>query len=322
MKAIVLAGGYATRLWPITRHRPKMFLPIGEETVIDRIFRELEAEKRISEVFVSTNERFADDFRDHLAASPYEKLHLSVEGTREEDEKFGVIGALGELIEREGIDDDVLVIAGDNLISFEVGEFIDFYETNAAPCIAAYDVGSIDRAQSYGVVELDGERLVGFEEKPERPSSTLVSIACYAFPQASLSRLPAYLAAGENPDEPGWFIKWLYRQTDVYAFSFDQAWFDIGTPESYLDAVRWCLDGEAIVHPDATVERTTVGENVHVMEGATVTDCNLESSVIFGGSTLRNCDIRRCIIDRNTEIDGIDLNGALIGAHTQISNGS
>ncbi|MFW6376839.1 MAG: nucleotidyltransferase family protein, partial [archaeon] len=100
MKAVVLAGGYATRLWPITKHRPKMFLPIGETTVIDRIFSDLEADDRIDEVYVSTNDRFAEDFEDYLAASDFEKPTLSVEDTTHEDEKFGVVGALAQLVDR------------------------------------------------------------------------------------------------------------------------------------------------------------------------------------------------------------------------------
>ena len=111
MDAIVLAGGFATRLWPITRNRPKMFLPIGDTLVIDRIFRELEADDRIDDVYVSTNQEFAEEFQDHIDESPFEKPRLSVEDAREEGEKFGVIGALAELVEREGLDSDTLVIA-------------------------------------------------------------------------------------------------------------------------------------------------------------------------------------------------------------------
>ena len=119
MKAVVLAGGYATRLWPITKNRPKMLLPVGETTVVDRIFRELEDDDRIEEVYVSTNERFADEFESHIADSDFEKPRLSVEDTTEESEKFGVVGALGQLVDREGVDDDLLVVAGDNLMGFD-----------------------------------------------------------------------------------------------------------------------------------------------------------------------------------------------------------
>lgn len=321
MDAVVLAGGYATRLWPITKHRPKMLLPVGETTVIDRIFHELESDHRVDDVYVSTNERFVDDFRAHLAASSFEKPLLSVEETVEEDEKLGVIGALAQLINREDIHEDTLVIAGDNLISFDVSDFIDFYADHATTCLAAYDVGSLDRAKSYGVLALDGTRVVGFDEKPDRPESTLVSIACYAFPADTLARLDAYLTDGNNPDEPGWFLQWLHPRDPVHAFAFDGAWFDIGTPESYLDAVAWTLNGDTLIEDSASVKNTDLGENVHVMAGARVVDSRLDRTVVFPDATVADCDLRSSIIDEETHLENLDLAEALIGAHTRIANG-
>jgi glucose-1-phosphate thymidylyltransferase len=321
MKAVVLAGGYATRLWPITKHRPKMFLPVGDSTVIDQIFAELEADDRVDEVYVSTNERFADDFREHLADSEFDKPRLTVEDTTEEDEKFGVVGALAQLFDRENITDDTLVIAGDNLISFGVSDFIDFFEAKGASTLAAYDVGSRERAKSYGLVELDGEQVVDFQEKPDDPKSTLVSIACYAFTAETIPQLDEYLESGNNPDEPGWFVQWLQERNPVYAYTFDEAWFDIGTPESYLEAVGWKLDGENRIADSATVENTTVGENVHVMPGAAVVNSSVNNSIVFPSATIQDCDIRDSIIDEKTRVENMDLAGALIGAHTQILNG-
>ncbi|MFC6732012.1 MULTISPECIES: NDP-sugar synthase [unclassified Haladaptatus] len=320
MQAVVLAGGYATRLWPITKHRPKMFLPVGEETVIDRIFDQLEADDRIEHVYVSTNERFAEDFEQHLDESTYEKPRLSVEETTEEDEKFGVIGALAQLVEREGIDDDLLVIAGDNLISFQVSEFIDFFDEKRNPVLAAYDVGSLDRAKSYGLVDIDGDVIVDFQEKPDNPKSTLVSIACYAFPQDALL-FEEYLNGGNNPDEPGWFIQWLFSRQEVNAYTFEGAWYDIGTPESYLEAIAWSLGGENIVADSASLDNVTLGENVLIMEGATLENVNVDQSVIFPNATIENCDLRECIIDEETHVANVDLAGALIGAHTHLTNG-
>ncbi|MFP8954772.1 sugar phosphate nucleotidyltransferase [Natrialbaceae archaeon A-arb3/5] len=322
MKAIVLAGGYATRLWPITRHRPKMLLPVGDTTVIDRIFTELEGDDRITDVFVSTNRRFAEHFRDHIASSRYEKLTLTVEETTAETEKLGVVGALAQLVEREGIDEDTIVIAGDNLLSFDVSEFVDFFEEGGVPALAAYDVGSHDKASSYGVVELDGEQVVDFQEKPDEPASSLVSIACYGFPAETIDLLSTYLEAGNNPDEPGWFVQWLLDRQPVRAFPFEEAWFDIGTPESYLDALAWEFEGDARVAETATVDGSTLGENVHVMDGAEVVDAHLSESIVFPNATLRDCEVRSSIIDRDTAIDGLQLSGAQIGAHTQIVNGN
>ncbi|WP_229112873.1 sugar phosphate nucleotidyltransferase [Halapricum desulfuricans] len=321
MHAVVLAGGYATRLWPITKNRPKMFLPIGETTVVDRVLSDLEADDRIEDVYVSTNERFAADFREHLSESGFDKPRLSIEETTEEDEKFGVVGALAQLVEREGIDgEDLLVVAGDNLISFDMGAFIDRFQTHGSTTIAAYDVGSLEKATEYGVVELDGDRVVSFEEKPADPASTLVSIACYAFPAEDI-RFEAYLDGDNNPDEPGWFVQWLVENSEVHAYPFEGAWFDIGTPESYLEAVAWELDGESRIADSATVESAEIGGNVHVAEGATVTDSTLERSIVFRNTTISGCELRDSIIDRDTHLENLDLGGALIGAHTKIANG-
>ncbi|MFB6224654.1 MAG: sugar phosphate nucleotidyltransferase [Haloarcula sp.] len=321
MKAIVLAGGYATRLWPVTKNRPKMLLPVGDMTVIDQILGELEEDNRITDVFVSTNQRFADDFRDHISASSFEKPSLTVEETADEDEKFGVVGALAQLIDREGLgDEDLLVIAGDNLISFDIAEFIDYFEQYDDPTLAAYDVGSREKAKSYGLIELAGDEITNFQEKPDDPNSTLVSIACYAFPAGSI-RFDEYLSAGNNPDEPGWFIQWLVDDGPVRAFTFDDAWYDIGTPESYLEAVAWGLDGENHIATDATVKNTTLGENVHVLPGAEIVDSSIDRSIVFPNTTIVDSDIRESIIDHDTQVESLELAGALIGAHTELSSG-
>ncbi|SDJ94956.1 glucose-1-phosphate thymidylyltransferase [Halovenus aranensis] len=320
MDAIVLAGGYATRLWPITKSRPKMLLPIGEQTVIGTVFEELEADDRIDDVYVSTNEKFAAEFEEYLANSPYDKPQLSIEDTTAEAEKFGVVGALGQLVDRENLTDDTLVIAGDNLICFDVSDFLDTFEANAAPTIAAYDVGSYERATSYGLVDLNNDGVVTeFQEKPDDPNSTLVSIACYAFTADTLSLFEGYLAGDNNPDEPGWFIQWLQNREQVHAFTFDEPWFDIGTPESYLDAIAWYLDGENAIHREATVENCDLQENVQVMAGATVRESTLSNTIVFPNASITDSEIRNSLIDEQTQVTSLDLSGAVIGAHTQLN---
>ena len=321
MKAIVLAGGYATRLWPVTKYRPKMLLPIGDTTVIDRILADLEADERISDVYASTNERFAATFRTHLSSGRFEKATVSVEGSTGEAEKLGVVGALEQLVEREDIDEPTVVVAGDNLISFDVDSFVDFFSERTGPAIAAYDVGSREKAKSYGVVELDGETVVDFQEKPAEPDSTLVSIACYGFTEEVLEALPAYLDGGNNPDEPGWFIQWLQDRTRVSAFPFDEAWFDIGTLESYLDAVAWHLDGKARVSNRASIENAEIGENAHVMAGAEVVDSVVENAIVFPNATIENSLVRSSIVDRDARIDGVALEYDLVGEGSWIQTG-
>ena len=322
MKAVVLAGGYATRLWPITRQRPKMFLPLGETTIVDRLYDGLERDDRIDTAYVSTNERFASAFEEHIAEGPWTKPQLSVEETREEGEKFGVVGALAELIDRESIDDDLLVLAGDNVIDFELGAFLDRFDRRHAPTIAVHDVGDRERAASYGVVELDDDRVVAFREKPDEPEGTLVSTGCYAFPRDTLPLITEYLEAGNDPDEPGWFVSWLHSREPTYAFAFEGEWFDVGTLESYLDAVAWHLDGESLVEESASLEGTTVGSNVHVMAGTSLVDVDVERAVIFSEATLERATVRGSIVDEGATLEGVDLDGAMIGAYTQLPDGS
>ncbi len=318
MDAVVLAGGYATRLWPITRHRPKMFLPVGETTVIDRVLGALESDARVEDVYVSTNERFAEEFTEHLRAAPYEKPRLSVEETVAEDEKLGVVGALAQLVEREGIGGtELLVVAGDNLLGFDLSEFIDFFEAGETAALAAHDVGSRERAQQFGLVELEGDRVVDFQEKPDEPASTLVSIACYAFPAEEV-RFGEYLDGENNPDEPGWFLQWLQGRSTVRAFTFADPWFDIGTPENYLDAVAWALEGGTRVAETATVDNVALGANVHVMDGATVRNATLERAVVFPNATIEDATLRESLVDHDALVRGLDSTGALIGAHSRL----
>jgi len=318
MDAVVLAGGYATRLWPVTRHRPKMFLPVGDELVVDHIFVALEADDRIDDVYVSTNEYFAEEFRAHLAERDYDKAELSVEDTTHEDEKFGVVGALAQLVDREGLDDDTLVIAGDNVIGFDVSDFLDFFEARDDPVLAAYDVGDPADASAYSTVELDGEVVTDFQEKPPDPQTSLISIACYAFPGETLPRLQEYLDDDNNPDEPGWFLQWLQARDTVRAFSFEGAWFDIGTPESYLDAVAWELDGDTMVADDATVEDSALGENVQVLPGAEITGSHVAGSVVFEDATVRDCEMRHSLVDDQAVVEHVDFSDGVLGAYSRI----
>ncbi len=320
MKCVVLAGGYATRLWPITRHRPKMLLPLGEGTVIDTILKSLEDESRIEEVYVSTNRRFKQSFESFLDDRHYEKAQLSIEETVAENEKIGVIGALAQLFEREGIrDDDLLVIGGDNLFSFNIGEFIDFFEHRGDPCLAAYDVGSRSDASAYGLVALDGDRVVEFQEKPDEPKSTLVSIACYAFPAETIQLFEDYLAGENNPDEPGWFIQWLQQRQDVFAFDFDGTWFDIGTPETYLDAVAWSLEKSQLVADDAEVSDSELGETVLIGTGASVHGSTLERTIVFGDVEVSDARLVDSIVDEEAVVSDVSLTHARIGAHSRIT---
>jgi len=319
MDAIVLAGGYATRMWPITRNRPKMLLPVGDTTVIDKTLAQLEDDDEIEDIYISTNERFATDFDNYVEEQGYQKPELSVEDTSDEDEKFGVVGALAQLIDREELEDDLLIIAGDNMVGFDIADFVDFFEDKQSPVLAAYDVGDLERAKSYGLVELDGDEVVNFQEKPDEPNTTLASIACYAFPADVLPKFDTYLADDQNPDEPGWFLQWLQNRQSVHAFTFEDVWFDIGEAAAYLDAVDWKLGGEPLIADDATVENSELNGSTHVMSGATVKDSTVTDSLIFPDAHVEDAVLTDTDFDEKATIEGLDLSESLVGSYSQLS---
>jgi len=241
MKAVILAGGYARRMWPLTKNRPKHLLPVAGRPMLDYVMDSLESIPDLEEIFLSTNMRFQGQFKKYLdGVNTKKKLRLFIEDTRSEEEKLGSVGALGYLIRESGLDDNLLVIGGDNIFGFEMTDFIEYFYSKKANTIALYDLGNREKARLYGVVHIDDDnRIIDFHEKPADPQSTLVSTACYAFTRKGVRSILRYLEEGNDPDKMGHFIEWLYRHDDVYGFVFTGVWFDIGSLESYEAADRY-----------------------------------------------------------------------------------
>lgn len=322
MKAIILAGGHATRLWPVTKNRAKPLLPLGERPIIDYIVDDIVDE--VDEIIVSTNEKFEDDFEEYTDENGLEdSVRVVVENQDSEEEKPGTIGAIINLIDQEDLEDDLVVIGGDNYQSFDGSEFIEFCREKEAPANVVYDVENLDFATQFGIVDVDDDRIVDFEEKPEEPPSTLASIAWYFFPadQVDLfNRYEEHFQDTEVPeeqylDEPGRLIEWAHEETDMYAFSFDGEWFDVGTPEGYLNATASLTDGKIV---NGEVKSSDLGENVVVMEDALVRNSELENTIVFPNAEIKDSNVRNSIIDRYSDVEDVDLNDALIGEHTSI----
>lgn len=164
---------------------------------------------------------------------------LVVEPAGREEEKLGAIGAIGYVLDKENLtNDDLLIVAGDNLFEFRLPDFVDFYKKYESPIVAFCDLKSIDRVKGkYGVGMLDkNNKVIDFQEKPIQPKSSVASTACYLFPTFALEYIQQYLKDKNNADAPGHFIAWLSRKTDVYGFTFDGAWHDIGSLEVYDQA--------------------------------------------------------------------------------------
>lgn len=228
MKALILAAGYATRLSPLTDDVPKQLLPVGGRPIVDWIVEKIRA-AGIDEIHLVTNARFAPQF-DAWA----DGVEIHDDGTASNDTRLGAIGDLQFV----GLDDDLLVIAGDNLFDYDLGGFVDFWRARQpASAVAVHDVGDRELAKQYGIVDVDGDdRIVAFVEKPAEPPSTLAATATYLYPRAHVRLVEAYLAEGNNPDQPGNFVAWLHRREPVYAYRFEGGWYDIGDRDQLLAA--------------------------------------------------------------------------------------
>ena len=237
MKAVILAAGYATRLHPLTLDRPKHLLEVGGRTMLDRLLGQLPLDE-LEVVYVVTNAKFADRFR-AWAAGRESKVEVIDDGTTSEDDKLGAIGDLELVIGSRQVDDDLVVAAGDSLFTERLDAFVQFARDRSAAAIAVYEVDELEEMTRLSSVTVDSEaRVVALEEKPERPTSKLAGIALYYYPREILPLVAEYLADGNNPDQPGRFVEWLYRRTPVYAWRVPGRWLDIGTPETLVEADR------------------------------------------------------------------------------------
>ncbi len=240
MQAVVLAGGFARRLWPLTHDRPKPLLSVAGRPIIEHILEKLGDIEEIDKVYISVNQRFEPQFRQWLAGAKFGKeLEIVAEPTTCEEDKLGAVGALGFLLRKKGISEDIIVVAGDNLFDFDMKKFIDGKD-NGFPVVALYDIEDKEKIKKkYGVVVLDEKDIIKeFHEKPEHPPSTLISTGCYFFPKKAVEMIYEYLNGKNNADAPGFFISWLAKQMAVQGFVFNgnSKWFDIGSMESYKEA--------------------------------------------------------------------------------------
>jgi glucose-1-phosphate thymidylyltransferase len=319
MKTVLLAGGHATRLWPVTKNRAKPLLPIGDRPIIDYLVQDIEA----NEVVISTNEKYAEDFRNY--ANEFDRdVTVSVESQGTEEEKPGTIGALIQLLNRQEIDEDLMVIAGDNLFSFDPMDFASFSEDRDGVSLVAYDLDSREEASQYGVVDVEGSEVRGFVEKPDNPPSSLVSTAVYYFPREHLDAFERYesfhrdhtdMPAEQYLDEPGRLIQWAVDNTQVNAYSFDGHWFDIGTPKGYIDACQQVLEGQ---HIEGETHDSEVQDSV-VMDGATIRDSEVTSSIVFPGADIHGSELERSVIDRDASVKEKDLESSVVGQYSTIS---
>ena len=241
MKVIILAAGYATRLYPLTLTQPKPLLPVAGKPMVEYVLDNLAPIGGIDRVIVVTNAKFAGHFQkwaDNYRATK-SKLNFTVvnDGSTDDSNKLGAIGDIHYVIQKESVDDDIIIVAGDNLFSDKLGDFGKFIREKNAPVLAVYDVGNLEEIKKYNSISIDGQgKIMFFEEKPKEPKSTLTGIALYYYPRATLALIKQYIAEGNNPDQPGRLVQWLYPRTPVYTWRVPGLWYDIGSKETLEEA--------------------------------------------------------------------------------------
>jgi glucose-1-phosphate thymidylyltransferase len=254
MNVLILAAGYATRLYPLTLNRAKPLLVVGGKPIIEWLADTLVGIPDLEIIYVVTNDKFAADFQawsqHYQKRHPELKFRIVNDGSTSDNDKLGAIGDIDFVLTQENLSgSSLLIAAGDNLFTDSLADFVA-YAKGSEVTVAVHDVGDIEAIKKYGNIAVDAEGIITrFEEKPQNPQGTLAAIALYYYSPAVLSLLRTYLAAGNNADQPGRFVQWLYTRKPVKTFQIKGRWLDIGSRETLENADK------ILRSPRQTVER-------------------------------------------------------------------
>jgi glucose-1-phosphate thymidylyltransferase len=238
MHVIILAAGYATRMFPITQNCPKALLPVCGVQIIDYLLAKLLELEGLQRICLVTNHKFYPQFANWLKwRRPPLEISLLDDKTTSNEMRLGAIGDLDLTIQHLHIDDNVLVLGSDNIFQFSLSELVRFADLKQADCVVAHHVDDLDTRRRTGIAEIDADsRIINFEEKPAQPRSTWAIPPIYYLRRDTLPLIHRYLGAGNNPDAPGNFIAWLCGQKPVYALQTNLRVLEFGAPESFARA--------------------------------------------------------------------------------------
>ncbi len=237
IKAIIPAAGYATRLYPLTLEKPKHLLEVKGKPIIEHVMNKITG-LEIDEVYIVTNLKYYIVFKNWLENYKSKiPIKLLNDRTTSNENRLGQIGDIQFVIEKERIDDDLLIVAGDNLFNFSLKPAFEFFQKNDFIVNALYDAKSLKVAKEQGVAIIDKDnKFIGFQEKPEKPESTLISLGIYFLKKGQISLFKKYIEEGNNPDKMGYFMTWVIERMPVYGYVYYEKWFDIGWVESLEQA--------------------------------------------------------------------------------------
>ncbi len=237
MKAIVLVAGYASRLYPLTLNTPKALLTVGKSTLLDLLMTKLGELDAINDVVLISNHKFFDNFNE-WKKTYNGRLNVTVldDGTTSNDDRLGAIGDTQFVIDKLGIDEDIMLLVSDNYFTFSFKDYYEFFKSKQADCIMVKKFEDEEKeymAKNFAVVEVDNDnKVLSMAEKPGGiPNSNLGAIAFYFYTKDSVRLIKKYLNEGNNKDAPGNYPSWLHKIKPVYAYTFKDEWYDVGTIE-------------------------------------------------------------------------------------------
>lgn len=233
MKCLILAAGYATRLYPLTENFPKPLLEVKGKTILDWLIEDIDTLGVIEEYVVISNHKFAHHFHD-WAAQKEQKITVVDDGTVSNETRLGAVKDIQFAMDSLNIREDVLIMAGDNLLDFSLTAFIRYAVEKKTSCIMRYFEPSRQRLMKSGVVTLDEhDRVLSMAEKPSEPESSWCVPAFYYYTAEDAARIPEGIAAGCGTDAPGSYVAWLCKRSPVYAMEMPGSRYDIGNLEGY-----------------------------------------------------------------------------------------
>lgn len=313
MECLILAGGFATRLWPLTKDKSKPLLKIRGKPIITHIVEKVPNKLKI---IVSINKRFEKDFIE-WKESLNRNVELFVENTNEDKEKLGAVGALNCFVKKERLKEDLLVIGGDNYFESSLKGFLTHYCNK--PLIAICDIHNKDKAKGYGVVKIRNEKIIEFKEKPERPSTSLISTAIYLLPVRCFRHLNNFCSIKDR-DNLGEFIKYLIRKEEIMTWKFNDIWFDIGSFEGYLKA-HIKIAKTVIKEEGSKINNSFLQGSVHIGKNTKINDSVVRDSIIMDDCLVKNSTIKNSIIDAKSIVKDSRISFDYINRESVAING-
>jgi glucose-1-phosphate thymidylyltransferase len=233
MKCLILAAGYATRLYPLTKDFPKPLLEVGGRPILDWLVDDIGKIADVDGFIVVSNHKFAHFFEE-WSATRTEKIIVVDDGTDCNENRIGAVRDIKFAIDSLGISEDLLVIAGDNMVDFSFSGFIDYAKSKGTSCVMCHEENNMEKQRKTAIITFDENGLIGsYEEKPVSPKGNHAVPPFYYYLKEDLDRIPQALGEGCSPDAPGSFASWLSRNTEVHAWLMPGKRYDIGDIESY-----------------------------------------------------------------------------------------